>query len=258
MRRFYFDQLQIDAISIDETVSHVSRLMSLPRSHTHHIVTVNAQFVQTAHDEPRFADAIRRADLSVADGVPLVWASRLLRQPLPGRVNGTDLMVRLCQEAASQGNTVYFLGGLPGAAEAAASVLQRQFPSLMIAGIDCPPFGFNQVPALDKEVCARIEQARPDLVLVALGAPKAEYWIQDHLQLSAKVMIGIGGSFELVAGYKKRAPLLLQKMGCEWLWRLCMEPGRLWKRYLIGNSLFGYLLLKQMLFKDGARVPEST
>jgi N-acetylglucosaminyldiphosphoundecaprenol N-acetyl-beta-D-mannosaminyltransferase len=167
-------------------------------------------------------------------------------------------MVRLCQAAATQRNTVYFLGGLPGAADAAASVLQEQFPGLTVAGIDCPPFGFNQVPALDEEVCARIEQAQPDLVLVALGTPKAEYWIQDHLRLPAKVMIGIGGSFELVAGYKKRAPLLLQKMGCEWLWRLCMEPGRLWKRYLIGNSLFGYLLLKQMLFRDTARVPEST
>jgi N-acetylglucosaminyldiphosphoundecaprenol N-acetyl-beta-D-mannosaminyltransferase len=257
MRRFYFDQLQIDAISFDEAVSHVSRVMCLPRSHTHHIVTVNAQFVQTAHEEPRFANAIRRADLSVADGVPLVWASRLLRQPLPGRVNGTDLMVRLCEVAATQRNTVYFLGGLPGAGDAAARVLQQQFLGLTIAGIDCPPFGFNQVPALDEEVCMRIEQAKPDLVFVALGAPKAEYWIQDHLQLPAKVMIGVGGSFELVAGYKKRAPLLLQKMGCEWLWRLYMEPGRLWKRYLIGNSLFGYLLLKQMLFRVSARVPES-
>jgi N-acetylglucosaminyldiphosphoundecaprenol N-acetyl-beta-D-mannosaminyltransferase len=258
MGRALFDQVEIDPLTMKETVDYIATMMAEPRTRTCHVVTVNAQFVQLARNEVRFADAIRRADLSVADGVPLVWASRFLGQPLPERVNGTDLMVRLCEVAASNRNSVYFFGGQPGAATTAARLLQQRFPGLLVVGIDCPTFGFEKDGALDREVSDRIRRAEPDLVLVALGSPKAEYWIQQHLHLPAKVMIGIGGSFELVAGITRRAPRILQRNGCEWLWRLAMEPRRLWKRYCIGNALFVYLFLRQWIRREALKISTSS
>ena len=249
MRRIQIDQTEIDPISLQGTVRHVSALLELERTRAHYVVTPNAQFVQLAHADPRYAEVIRNADLSVADGMPLIWASRLLGCPLPGRVNGTNLMIALCEMAARENRSVYMLGGKPGSAELAAAKLCQQFPGLRIAGIDCPPLGFHQDPAADAAVCRRIEQAQPDILFAALGSPKQENWLASHTHVAAKVMLGIGGSFELIGGITRRAPPLLQNLGLEWLWRLVMEPRRLWKRYLVGNTLFLYLVLRQKLTK---------
>ena len=245
MQRVCLDRVEIDLLTFAETVDHILALTTLPHSRAHQITTVNAQFVGNAHRDSHLAEVIRHAKLSVADGVSLLWASQLLGIPLPGRVNGTDLMVRLCEKAALSGQSIYFLGGHPGSAELAASALSHRCPGLKIVGIDCPPFGFTTNPALDAQACEKIREAKPDIVFVALGMPKAEYWIHSHSDLPAKVMIGVGGSFELVGGVIKRAPALFQNLGCEWLWRLAMEPKRLWKRYLFGNALFVYLVLRQ-------------
>lgn len=247
MRRVCLDRVEVDVISFEDAVTQIMLLTRLPYTHCRQIATVNAQFVGAAHRNARLAGVIRQAWMSVADGVPLVWAARLLGMPLPGRVNGTDLMVRLCEEAAAGGESVYFLGGHPGSAQRAAEVLTQRNPGLRIAGIDCPALGFHQDPELDAEVCERIRHARPDIVFVALGMPKAEFWIHEHAHLPAKVMIGVGGSFELVGGVIRRAPSLLQQLGCEWLWRLAMEPRRLWRRYVFGNALFVYLVLRQWI-----------
>jgi N-acetylglucosaminyldiphosphoundecaprenol N-acetyl-beta-D-mannosaminyltransferase len=245
MNRVCLDQVQLDPVTMDETINRIKALMGDPRSNSIHVVTINAQFVQIARDDSEFAGIIRNADLCVADGVSLVWACRFLGQPIPGRVNGTDLMVRLCEVAAERACTVYFLGGRPGAGEGAARKLLQDNANLQVVGIDCPPMGFMNNPELATAVAARIQQAAPDFLFVGLGAPKQEYWIRNHSSLSAKVMVGVGGSFELVAGVTKRAPLVMQKTGLEWLWRLAMEPKRLWKRYLIGNTVFIWLVLQQ-------------
>jgi N-acetylglucosaminyldiphosphoundecaprenol N-acetyl-beta-D-mannosaminyltransferase len=221
------------------------------RERAAHVVTMNAQFVEIAHQEERFADLVRRADLSVADGLSLVWASRCLGQFVPERVAGADLMVRLCETAAANGKTVYFLGGSPGAASSTASRLSQELPLLSVVGVDCPPRGFLDDPEECNRVAGRIESARPDLLFVGLGAPKQEYWIERHAHLPAKVMMGIGGSFEFVAGFRKRAPLLLQRIGFEWLWRLCMEPRRLWRRYLVGNTIFVFVVFRQWWNQSG-------
>jgi len=247
MKRVFIDKVPVDSITMGETLARISILLGRKDSPSLHIVTPNAQFLQIARTNGRFAEILLGADLSVADGVPLVWASRLLGQPLPGRVNGTDLMVRLSELAAKHHCSVYFLGGRPGAAEAAALKLQNDFPGFRIAGVDCPPMNFMEDAELDGAVSERIRRASPDILFVGLGAPKQEYWIHDHADLPARVKVGIGGSFELVAGVTKRAPLLLQKSGFEWLWRLAMEPRRLFKRYLVGNSLFVIVVLRQFV-----------
>jgi N-acetylglucosaminyldiphosphoundecaprenol N-acetyl-beta-D-mannosaminyltransferase len=245
MERVCIDKVVVDPVTIDEAVKRISSILGEVRERAAHVVTMNAQFVKIAHQEPRFAELLGRADLGVADGLSLVWASRWLGRSVPERVAGVDLMVRLCEVAARDGKTAYFLGGTPGAASATAQQLSNNFQGLNIVGVDCPPIGFHDDPDQSTHVADRIEQAKPDLLFVGLGAPKQEYWIERHAHLPAKVMIGIGGSFELIAGLRKRAPLLLQKAGCEWLWRLCMEPRRLWRRYLFGNAIFIFLVFKQ-------------
>ena len=245
MERVCIDKVLLDPVTMNEAVDRVSEMLDEERERAAHVVTMNAQFVEIAHQEERFAELLRRADLSVADGVSLVWASRWLGQFVPERVAGADLMMRLCETAASKGKTVYFLGGSPGAASCAAGRLSQELPRLAIVGVDCPPKGFLDNPDECARVANRIESARPDLLFVGLGAPKQEYWIERYSYLPAKVMMGIGGSFEFVAGFRKRAPLLVQKSGFEWLWRLCMEPRRLWKRYLVGNSVFLFVVFRQ-------------
>jgi N-acetylglucosaminyldiphosphoundecaprenol N-acetyl-beta-D-mannosaminyltransferase len=245
MNRVCLGQVELDPVTMDETVDRITTMMGDSRSNSVHVVTLNAQFVQIARNNSEFASLVRGADLCVADGVSLVWACRFLGQPLPGRVNGTDLMVRLCEVAARDGYTVYFLGGRPGAGEGAVRKLREENANLQVVGIDCPPMGFMDNPKLAAEVCERIQLAAPDFLFVGLGAPKQEYWIHNNSGLSAKVMVGVGGSFELIAGMTKRAPLLMQKTGLEWFWRLVMEPRRLWKRYLVGNSVFVLVVLQQ-------------
>ena len=245
MERVCIDKVVVDPVTIDEAVSRISSILGEVRERAAHVVTMNAQFVKIAHQEPRFAELLSRADLGLADGSSIVWASRCLGHSIPERVAGVDLMVRLCEVAARDGKTAYFLGGTPGAASATAEQLSNNYQGLSIVGVDCPPIGFLDDPDQRKDVAHRIEQAKPDLLFVGLGAPKQEYWIERHAHLPAKVMIGIGGSFELIAGLRKRAPRLLQKAGCEWLWRLCMEPRRLWRRYLFGNAIFIFLVFRQ-------------
>jgi N-acetylglucosaminyldiphosphoundecaprenol N-acetyl-beta-D-mannosaminyltransferase len=245
MERVSIDKVLLDPVTMDEAVDRVSVMLEEPRERAAHVVTMNAQFVKIAHEEERFAELLRRADLSVADGLSLVWASRCLGRFVPERVAGADLMVRLCQAAAANGKTVYFLGGSPGAASRAANRLSQELPLLSVVGVDCPPHGFLENADECVRVADRIQSARPDLLFVGLGAPKQEYWIERYAHLPAKVMMGIGGSFEFVAGFRKRAPLLIQKAGFEWLWRLCMEPRRLWRRYLVGNTVFLLVVFRQ-------------
>jgi N-acetylglucosaminyldiphosphoundecaprenol N-acetyl-beta-D-mannosaminyltransferase len=252
MKRIAVGKVVIDQLSFAETIQRTLEFISGPNDGCRQVVTVNAQFVTVAEQEPRLAELIRRSAISIPDGVPLLWVARAFGKPLRGRVNGTELMVRLCEEAAIYGKSVYFFGGRPGAGEITAERMERRYPGLIVAGIDCPEYGFDRDAELDKEASDRINAASPDIVFVALGAPKAEYWIQDHLHLRAKVMIGVGGSFELVGSYTKRAPTFWQKAGCEWLWRLCMEPKRLGKRYLIGNIQFLMVVLRQAFQKQPA------
>jgi N-acetylglucosaminyldiphosphoundecaprenol N-acetyl-beta-D-mannosaminyltransferase len=245
MERVCIDKVLLDPVTMSEAVDRVASMLEEVRGRAAHVVTMNAQFVEIAHQQTRFAEVLRRADLSVADGLSLVWASRWLGQFVPERVAGADLMVRLCEAAAFSGKSVYFLGGSPGAAACAAERLSKDLPQLVVAGVDCPPKGFLDDEDECSRVAKRIEAAKPDLLFVGLGAPKQEYWIERYAYLPAKVMMGIGGSFEFLAGFRKRAPVMIQKIGFEWLWRLCIEPRRLWKRYLVGNTIFLFVVLKQ-------------
>jgi N-acetylglucosaminyldiphosphoundecaprenol N-acetyl-beta-D-mannosaminyltransferase len=245
--RFQLGRTPIDRISMDyaavlmvEALLHRGELPPLT------VVGPNAHLVTLAERDSRFAEAMQDADLVVPDGISVVFASRLLGFPIPERVTGGDLMERMCAEAARHGFRVFFLGGLPGAAAMAAHNLRNRYPGLAICGTYCPAPGFESDAAEIKRMMAAIADASPDLLCVAFGAPKQEIWMQENRgQLKVGAIMAVGAALDTQAGLRRRAPRWTQAIALEWLFRLLMEPRRLWRRYLIGNTRFILLVMRQ-------------
>jgi N-acetylglucosaminyldiphosphoundecaprenol N-acetyl-beta-D-mannosaminyltransferase len=237
--------VRIDSHSFSDVVSKIVHRVS-EKHPMEIVVTPNAHHVVLLQDDPRLREIYNEAFLVVPDGVPLLWSARWLKQPLNGRVNGTDLFEKLCAVAAERSLSVYLLGGREGAADAAAARLRERHPNLIVGGTYCPPFGFERDAAESAKIVDQINAARPDFLFVGLGAPKQEYWMHENRsQLRAKMALGIGVSFEFVGGVVARAPRWMQIVGLEWFFRLMCEPKRMWKRYLIGNARFCALVARQ-------------
>ncbi|MDF5730699.1 MAG: WecB/TagA/CpsF family glycosyltransferase [Rhizonema sp. PD38] len=237
--------VHINRYSFDEVVEQIVHHV-IARSAPQYVVTPNAQHIVILQHDSLFRKIYQKALLVVPDGVPLLWAAKLFGTPLSGRVNGTDLFERLCQVSSERGLKVFLLGGRPGASDKTAQVLQARYPNLQIVGKYCPPYGFESDSKELQRINSAVQEAAPDILFVALGAPKQEYWIYDNYQqLGVPVSIGIGVSFELVSGMIKRAPKIMQGAGLEWLFRLIVEPQRLCQRYLVGNTVFILLVLRQ-------------
>lgn len=201
----------------------------------HQIVTVNMDFLRLARTDTDFRNALNGADLSVPDGVPVLWAARLLGKPLADRVTGIDIVEHGAALAAERGYRVFLLGAEPGVAAAAAAELSRRHPGLWVAGVYSPPFGPMSEEA-NAHMVRMVRDARPDMLFVAFGAPRQDTWIAHHRhELGVPVMVGVGGTFNFLAGRVSRAPTWMQRRGLEWLYRLKQEPRRLWKRYLLGD-----------------------
>ena len=210
-----------------------------------YVTTANAQHIVLLDRDLLLREIYDRADLVVPDGGSLLLAAWLFGRRLQERITGVDMFQALCGLAAEDSLHVFLLGGRPGSADLTAKVLKQRFPPLKISTY-CPPFGFEQTAAGIEETMRQVRAAHPDLLFVALGAPKQEYWIYEHgLRLSVPVSIGVGASFDMVAGVFPRAPLWIQNHACEWLYRLCLEPRRMWRRYLIGNLEFGAIVSRQ-------------
>ncbi|MBI4782349.1 MAG: WecB/TagA/CpsF family glycosyltransferase [Oscillatoriophycideae cyanobacterium NC_groundwater_1537_Pr4_S-0.65um_50_18] len=235
----------IDQYSFNQVVEIIIHHV-LSSSQPEYVVTPNAHHVIMLQKDAEFQKIYRDAFLSVPDGVPLLWAAKFLDTPLSDRVNGTDLFENLCAIAAEKDLKVFFLGGRPGAAEKVKETLQARHPALKVVGTCCPPYGFESQPDELEQINSKIRAAAPHILFVGLGAPKQEKWTYANYQeLGVPISVSIGVSFELVADMVKRAPVLMQKMGLEWLFRLLVEPRRLWQRYIIGNPHFIWLVLKQ-------------
>jgi N-acetylglucosaminyldiphosphoundecaprenol N-acetyl-beta-D-mannosaminyltransferase len=212
-----------------------------------YVITSNAQHIVQLEKERGLQEIYDRADLVIPDGISLLIAARLYGRSLKQRVAGVDIFKTLCGLAAKNDLHVFLLGGRPGSAELAAKAMKSTYPDLKCSTY-CPPLGFEQSAAGLKETADAITAAQPNILFVAFGAPKQDYWIYNHgLQLSVPVCIGVGGSFEIVGGVVPRAPLWAQNIGCEWLYRLCREPRRMWRRYLIGNLEFAAIVLRQRI-----------
>jgi N-acetylglucosaminyldiphosphoundecaprenol N-acetyl-beta-D-mannosaminyltransferase len=245
------DRIDLAGVLIDQIdlASAVHRIRGfLDSGQAHQIVTVNLDFISIAQRDPAFRETINHADLAVADGMPLVWVSRLKRQPLARRITGVELVHESCQLAAEMGRSVFLLGAASGVAEIAARRLEDRYPGIRVADVYAPPFG-ALTRAEDEHIVQRINDACPDFLFVALGAPRQDLWIgAHHGRLHAPVAMGVGCVLDLLAGVVRRAPGWMQGTGLEWSYRLVQEPRRLWRRYLVDDlPMLGRLLVSSAL-----------
>jgi N-acetylglucosaminyldiphosphoundecaprenol N-acetyl-beta-D-mannosaminyltransferase len=231
---------------MDEALDRCDEFIAVGRAtgRTHQIATVNADFVVNSLHDPELQRILQESDMSTADGMPLVWGSRLLGGRLPGRVTGADMVPALAHRAAQKGYSIFFLGAREGIAAKAAEILQERNPGLKVAGVLSPPP--RPILEMDRSVVEEIKAARPDILLVAFGNPKQEKWIRMYAhELRVPICIGVGGTFDMIVGITKRAPSWIQKIGMEWAYRLSQEPRRLAKRYLHDFGYFGYFFAHQ-------------
>lgn len=237
--------IAIDNLTMAETIDAIGRLLKEGRRR-HFVVTPNVDHVVRLQWDTAFRNAYADAAIACADGMPLIWASRLLGQPLKERVTGADLLPAVCGMAAASGASVYLLGGQEGVGELAAKNLSARYPGLKIAGTYSPPLGFERDPEEQRRIAARINRARPDILAVGLGAPKQELWTAAHRHhLDFGVALCIGAAADFAAGTLERAPRWMQQHGLEWLWRLAREPKRLWKRYLVDDMAFAGIVARE-------------
>ena len=218
--------ISVDDVTMDEAVSWVARFAS--GDTCRQAVTVNPEFIMAARSDAAFTAVLNNADLAVPDGAGLLWAARRQGTPLRMRVAGVDLVEALARESAGTGLRLYLLGARPGVAEEAASVLTERYPGLRVVG------SFAGSPAREDEnsILERVRSAAPHVLLVAYGAPQQDLWIaRNRERISAGVAIGVGGSFDFIAGRVAHAPRRMQQLGLEWLFRLWHEPWR-WRRML--------------------------
>jgi len=240
--RVHLGAVAIDSYSQDmlvlDAIDH-----ALHGVNTRQIVTVNAQFYVLAQKCSQFRECLRMADYLCADGMPVVWACHFFTKRYIPRITGVDLIDKLCQRGAAHRLRVFFLGGRPESANETARILAERYPGLEIAGVSCPPWGFQLSAQTLQPVLDQIAASNAHLLFVGLGAPKQELLIHDHIRsLKVPLAIGIGGGFEILSGLLTRAPLWMQHCGFEWAFRLFLEPRRLWRRYLIGNLEFLWFL----------------
>jgi N-acetylglucosaminyldiphosphoundecaprenol N-acetyl-beta-D-mannosaminyltransferase len=251
-RSFVLGPVRIDSVTRDEALEAFEALVSGRRGGA--VFTPNVDHVVIAHEDVRLRAAYARVDLSIADGMPIVWASRLLGTPIPERVAGSDFAPLLLGRAARRGWRVYFLGGAPGVAERAREKVHEQLPDLQVVGIDSPRFDPAQPWERQASVVEQVRAATPDVVLVAFGAPKQEAWIdRARDELPSVVFMGVGATLDFLAGDVPRAPLWMARSGLEWLYRLSHEPRRLWHRYLVRDPRFLMVVARAMRGKDAMR-----
>ena len=218
------------------------------------ILTANVQALNLAYEQPRLQRVFNQANYVVCDGFGVLWASRLLGQPLPGRFSPPDWLPNVAELCVGRGLSVFFLGNRPGVGERAAAKLQAQFPGLIVAGVHHGHFDKRQGGIDNQRVVELINRAKPAVLYVGFGMPTQEYWLDENwCHLEANVAITVGAMLDYVAGDKPRGPRWATDNGLEWLTRLLTEPSRLWRRYLVGNPLFLVRLLRQRSTKPPER-----
>jgi len=235
------DFLGVNVDVIDTEALYRQLLDFVKNGQPRQVMYVNADCMLLSIKDEEYRQILNSADLVYADGVGVAWGARLVCKDFPNRSTAADFMPSFCQRFAQEGVSIYMLGARPGVAEAAASKLKEIAPTLKIAGTHHGYFGENEMA----EVIENIVQSNPDILLIALGAPHQEKWIKKNFSsLNIPVVWGVGGLLDFLSGRINRGPQWLLDNGLEWLCRLFVEPGRLWKRYLIGNTKFLYHLLR--------------
>lgn len=233
----------LDGLTLEQFAERIS--LFVEKGDPCFVITLNPELLYRAQYQKELLSMINRADLVTADGVGIVWACRVTGQPVPERVTGIDLMMRLLEYAAGRGWRVFFLGSAPGVAEAAAGRAAGMFSGLQVAGAHHGYFSDRE----NHRVISEISNTSPHLLFVALGSPRQERWIEQHLNLLGNVVcMGVGGSLDVLSGNVRRAPEWLCRCNLEWLGRLLIEPGR-WKRMLVLPKFAFKVLMKYKIRK---------
>lgn len=230
-------------MNMEQTVQQCVDWCKGPRR-PHIVVTVNAAILVAMRRQASLGQACRSADLIVADGVPVVWASKLAGTPLADRVAGVDLMQQLLDVGSKNELSVYFLGAKQCVVDKLVRICADRYPGVTIAGARNGYFRDDE----HAKVVSEIRESGADVLFVGMPTPFKEEWCHQYKeQLGVPVQIGVGGSFDVLAGFVSRAPVYLQTLGMEWSWRLMMEPRKLWRRYLISNTAFVWLTMRTVL-----------
>jgi N-acetylglucosaminyldiphosphoundecaprenol N-acetyl-beta-D-mannosaminyltransferase len=230
------------------TLSEASEVFSemARKKETQVIFAANTEAIVLMSFNQEFQKAYHEAVFVLADGMPLVWFSRLIGEALPERVTGSDLLPELCRMAEKKSLKVFFLGGTEDVTPKAIDNLLKRFPSLNVVGFATPWIDLSYNEEIHSDLFETINQSGADIVFIGFGAPKQEVWIaRNRNRLKTGIILTVGGTFDFLAGKTVRAPLWMQKSGLEWFWRLLHEPKRLWRRYLIGNTRFCQLAFKE-------------
>jgi N-acetylglucosaminyldiphosphoundecaprenol N-acetyl-beta-D-mannosaminyltransferase len=229
----------VSAINMDDAIERIDRWIE--QRTPNYICITGAHGIMESRKDFRLRDIHNQAGLVTPDGMPLVWMSRWLGAKRVERVYGPDLMRAISARSPGRNYRHFYFGGAPGVADRLATALVAANPRLKVVGTLCPPFR-PLTPEEDAEMVARINVAGPDIVWVGLSTPKQEYWMASHIgRINAPVLIGVGAAFDFLAGTKRQAPTWMQHNGLEWLFRLCVEPRRLWRRY--AYIVPGFLML---------------
>jgi len=251
--RFPVVDVRISALTFDQALGLIDGWIA--RREHHYVNVCTTHTVLECHDAPELAAIVNQAGMATPDGMPLVWLGRL-RGHAVERVYGPDLMLAVCEGGQAHGYRHFFYGGAEGVAETLAARLRARFPRMLVAGVYSPPFR-PLTAAEERDVAARINASGADIVWVGLGTPKQDYWVaRFRPMLNAPVLIAVGAAFDFHTGRVRQAPRWMQRAGLEWFFRLTQDPRRLWKRYLLGNPRFVYLVARQLLqgaYRPGLR-----
>ena len=232
--RMRFMNTFIDNLSMEEALIEIENLIK--RNSCSFVVTPNVDHIVQIEKGGILADAYKSADLILCDGKPLIWISKYYGTPIKEKISGSDLFPEVCRMAAEKGYTVYFLGAAEGIAEKAAEVLIQRYNGLKIVGTYSPPYGFECDQSEIEKIINQIHEAHPDILVLGLGTPKQEQFIVKYRkELGVPISLGLGASFDFVAGNVKRAPKWMSDHGLEWLFRITQDPKRMAKRYLVDD-----------------------
>jgi N-acetylglucosaminyldiphosphoundecaprenol N-acetyl-beta-D-mannosaminyltransferase len=235
----------VDAVTLDQAIDRIDHLVAARRGGG--VFTPNVDHVVLCQEDERLRAAYESVELSLADGMPVVWASRLLGRALPAKVSGSDLVLPLARHGAARGWRFYLLGGPPGVADRAKEQLEATIDGIHVVGTSAPRIDMRDAPEARAELLGHMRETSPDVVYVGLGAPKQELWIHESKEaLRPAVMLGIGASLDFLAGALPRAPTWMSRAGLEWLYRLGREPRRLWRRYLVRDPKFLAILIEDL------------
>ena len=233
--------VKIAAISMDQVLYICEDVIQTHGSLQ--VGVINVAKIVNCQNDSDLRRSLDEADIIIPDGLPIVWLSKWLGNPLPERVSGIDLMIRLLERASRENYRIYFLGAEQNVIEKLIIFIRKEYPGVRIAGYRNGYFSDSQ----EREIVEEIADSRADVLFVGMSSPKKEVFLRKWQQMiDVPVKHGVGGSFDVLAGQTKRAPLWMQKCGLEWFYRLIQEPRRMWKRYLVTNSKFMVLSLREI------------